>query len=395
MDLFEKCYSWKDAAIAREQGYYPYFHAIQSGQDTRIVVDGKEMINIGSNNYLGLTFHPKVIESAQRALEKYGSGCTGSRFLNGTLDYHIEVEEKLARFMNKEAALMFSTGYQTNLGTISALMNKDDIVYIDRDDHASIVDGCRMSFGKIVKFLHNDATDFERILNMNMKNNSGKLLILDGVYSMGGDIADLKRLVPICKKHNIRIMVDEAHSMGIFGEHGCGVCELLGVGDDVDIIMGTFSKSFASIGGFIAGDFKIIDYIKHKARSLIFSASLPPAALGVVDASLQVIESEPERRQRLLEIAGFMCKEFRLLGFNIGLTESAVIPVIIGDDMNTFRFWGMLNQLGIYANPVVSPAVPPNMSLIRTSYTALHTDDELHQVLEVFKKVGKELGVIA
>ncbi|MBP7461417.1 MAG: aminotransferase class I/II-fold pyridoxal phosphate-dependent enzyme [Candidatus Delongbacteria bacterium] len=394
MDLFEKCYSFVEADQARQAGYYPYFHAIESGQDCRIMIDGKEMINIGSNNYLGLTNHPLVKEYARKALEKYGSGCTGSRFLNGTLDYHNIMESKLAAFMNKEAALMFSTGYQTNLGAISALIGKDDLVYIDRDDHASIVDGCRMSFGKVVKFLHNDHQDLQRLLANNPKNNTGKLLVVDGVYSMGGDFADLQHFVPICKEYGVRIMVDEAHSMGVFGQNGRGICEELGVEKDIDLIMGTFSKSFASIGGFLAGDFKIIDYIKHKARSLIFSASMPPASLGAVEGALTIIQNEPERRRRLRFIADYMKKEYRLLGLNVGDTCSPVIPIIIGEESKTFLFWQLLNKYGIYANPVVSPAVPPNMSLIRTSYTATHSDEDLNRILEAVKKAGREANII-
>lgn len=394
MDLFEKCYSFVEADQARKEGYYPFFHPIESGQGTRIMIDGKEMINIGSNNYLGLTNHPLVKEYARKALDKYGSGCTGSRFLNGTLDYHNILEEKLAAFMKKEATLMFSTGYQTNLGAISALIGKDDLVYIDRDDHASIVDGCRMSFGKVVKFLHNDHKDLHRLLSTNFKNNTGKLLVVDGVYSMGGDYADLRNFVPICKEYGVRIMVDEAHSMGVFGQFGRGICEELGVENDVDIIMGTFSKSFASIGGFLAGDYKIIDYIKHKARSLIFSASMPPAALGAVEGALFIIQNEPERRTRLRDIAEYMKKEYRLLGLDVGETQSPVIPIIVGDELKTFHFWQLLNKYGIYANPVVSPAVPPNMSLIRTSYIATHSDQELNMVLEAVKKAGREAKII-
>ncbi|HDD44024.1 MAG TPA: pyridoxal phosphate-dependent aminotransferase family protein [Candidatus Desulfofervidus auxilii] len=393
MDLFEKCYAFKEADIAREQGYYPYFHPIESGQGTKIIIDGKEMINIGSNNYLGLTSHPKLKEYAINAIKKYGTGCTGSRFLNGTLDYHIKLEEKLADFMGREAALMFSTGYQTNLGTISALIGKDDEVYIDREDHASIVDGCRMSFGKIVKYKHNDYKDLERILEKNNKD-CGKLIVVDGLYSMGGDFADLDNLVPVAKKYNMKIMVDEAHSMGVYGKHGRGVTEELGYEEEVDLVMGTFSKSFASIGGFIAGKYKIIDYIKHKARSLIFSASLPPASLGVIEGALEIIQNEPERRERLLKIAERMRNEYKNLGFNIGNSVSPVIPIIIGDDYKTFKFWMLLGEYGVYANPVVSPAVPPNMSLIRTSYTATHTDEELDRILEAMKKAGKEAGII-
>jgi 8-amino-7-oxononanoate synthase len=393
MDLFEKCINFTEAEEVKKLGVYPYFRPISSGQDTEVMVDGKKMIMIGSNNYLGLTSHPKVKEAAIEAVRKFGSGCSGSRFLNGTLELHEELEDRLAKFMKKEAALVFSTGFQTNLGTISALVNRKDYVIIDRSDHASIVDACRLSFGEVLKFKHNDMDDLARILD-NCNNDSGKLIAVDGVFSMEGDIAGLPEIVRLAQKHNARVLVDDAHSIGVLGEHGRGTAEHFGVEDKVDIVMGTFSKSFASLGGFIASSERVINYIKHFSRALIFSASPPPAAVAACLAALKIIENEPERRERLWKITLRMHKEFKSLGFNIGTTQTPIIPIYIGDDMKTFQCWKMLSDEGIFVNPIISPAVPPGSQLIRTSYTATHTDEQMDRVLEVFSKVGKKMGVI-
>lgn len=393
MDIFEKCRNFTEADEVKKLGVYPYFRAISSGQDTEVMVEGKRMIMIGSNNYLGLTQHPKVKEAAVKAVEKYGSGCTGSRFLNGTLDIHEELEEKLARFVGKEAALVFSTGFQTNLGTIATIVGKDDIIFADRDNHASIVDACRLSFGKTVKFKHNDMEDLERLLAVHA-DVPGKLIAVDGVFSMGGDIVNLPKIVELGKKYNAKIFVDDAHSIGVLGENGRGTAEHFGLTDEVDIIMGTFSKSFASIGGFIAGDEDVIHYIKHHSRTLIFSASMPPSAVATVIAALEVMQEEPERRKRLWENTKKMKEGFTKLGFNIGDSQTPIIPVIIGEDMLTFNFWKKLYENGLFTNPVISPAVPPGTSRIRTSYMANHTDEELDQVLYTFEKVGKEFGII-
>jgi 8-amino-7-oxononanoate synthase len=394
VDLFEKCYRFTRAKEAMAAGIYPYFRAIESGTDTQVVIDGRQVIMIGSNNYLGLTQDPRVKKAAQEAIERFGSGCTGSRFLNGTLALHEELEERLAAFMKREAALVFSTGFQTNLGTIATIVGKDDLIFADRDNHASIVDGCRLAFGKTVKYRHNDMSDLERVLKMYADDDGGKLIVTDGVFSMGGDIVDLPRLVTIAKKYGARIMIDDAHSIGVLGQHGRGTAEHFGLEDQVDIVMGTFSKSFASIGGFIAGDEPVIHYIKHHSRSLIFSASPPPAAVATVLACLDIIEKEPERRERLWEITNKMRRGFRELGFNTGNSQTPIIPIIIGEDEKTFAFWKALFENGVYANPVISPAVPPGMSLIRTSYMATHKDEELDRVLEVFEKVGRQFGVI-
>jgi len=393
MDLFAKCFKDTRAEETQKAGIYPYFHPISSSLGTEVMMDGKKLLMIGSNNYLGLVSHPKVKEAAAQAALKYGSGCTGSRFLNGTLDLHIELERRLAKFVNKEAALAFSTGFQTNLGTISALVGKGDFVIIDRGDHASIVDGCRLSFGKTIKFLHNDMSDLCRILSK-MDDDAGKLIVVDGVFSMEGDIAKLPEVAKLAKKHKARLMVDDAHAVGVLGPNGRGTAEHFGLEADVDLIMGTFSKSFASLGGFIAGERPVIEFIKHFSRELIFSASIPPAAVAAVIAALDIIESEPERRERLWEITHRMHKEFKGMGFNIGVTETPIVPVYIGEDLDAFKFWRALLDSGIFANSIISPAVPNGQALIRTSYTATHTDEQLDFVLDTFKKLGKAFGII-
>ncbi len=397
IDLFEKCRNFTAAREVMAMGVYPYFRVIESAPGTVVTVDGQKLLMIGSNNYLGLTDHPKVIEAAAQAVRDYGSGCTGSRFLNGTLDLHVQLEERLATFMKRPAALVFSTGFQTNLGTISCLAGRNDTIYADRSNHASLVDGCRLSFGRTVKFHHNDMADLARALVSNGNNGAagGKLIVVDGVFSMEGDIIDLPEVMRLAHEHGARVMVDDAHSIGVLGEGGRGTAEHFALIDDVDITMGTFSKSFASLGGFIAGDEDVIHYIKHFSRELIFSASPPPAAVAACLAALDIIESEPERRQRLWEITHRMHREFSALGFDIGTTKTPIIPLMIGDDMLAFKFWRELTERGIFANPIIAPAVPRGQALIRTSYTATHTDEQLDFVLETFGKVGKELGVIS
>lgn len=396
-DLFEKCFNYKDPDMVRNMGIYPYFHPIQSAPGNEVVVDGKKCIMVGSNNYLGLVDHPKVKEAAAEAARKYGTGCTGSRFLNGTLDLHLELEERLAKFVQKPAALVFSTGFQTNLGTISCLVGKNDAVVIDRQDHACIVDGARLSYGKIYKFAHNDMSDLDRVL-ANVRNNStrgGVLVVVDGVFSMEGDIIKLPELVEVCSKYNARVMVDDAHSIGVLGKTGAGTPEHFGLTDRVDLQMGTFSKSFAALGGFVAGDPQVIDWVKHNARALIFSASIPPSSAAAVLAALNIIESEPERRANLWKNARRMQKEFRDLGFNIGRTETPVIPIVVGGDLDCFAFWKALFDNGVFTNPVISPAVPPGQAMIRTSYTATHTDEQLDRVVEVIARIGREKGLIS
>lgn len=392
-DLFDKCYNFTRANDLKEQGWYPYFRAIQSGADSEVVIDGKKLIMIGSNNYLGLTQDPRIKEAAQKAISEFGSGCTGSRFLNGTLSLHVELEEKLAEFMNAEAALVFSTGFQTNLGTIATIAGKDDIIYTDRNNHACIFDGCRLAFARVVKFKHNNMRDLERLLAASNVN-SGKMIVSDGVFSMEGHLVDLPDLVKLAKKYNAKIMLDDAHSVGVFGKNGRGTAEHFGLEAEVDITMGTFSKSFASLGGYIAASEKVIDYIKHHARALIFSASIPPANAASVLTALQIIQSEPERRQRLWRNVRKMKAAFDELGFDTCGSESPVIPIVIGEDADTFVFWKRLFESGVFANPAIPPAVPAGKSLIRTSYMATHTDDELDFVLDIFAKLGKEFGLI-
>jgi len=393
LDIFDKCKNFTEAKKVIEAGVYPYFIPVSSGQDTRVTIDGKEMIMIGSNNYLGLTSHPEVKKAAIQAIEIYGSGCTGSRLLNGTLDIHVELEEKLARFMHKESVLVFSSGFKTNLGAISALINKGDFVITDRSDHASIVDGCRLSFGKVLKFKHNDMADLKRVLS-HIPHNSGKLIIVDGVFSMEGDIANLPEIVDLARKYNSRVMVDDAHSIGVLGKNGRGTAEHFDLEEEVDIIMGTFSKSFASIGGFIAASEEVIHYVKHFSRPFIFSASPPPAAVATVSKALDIIISEPERRKHLWQITQKMMEGYRRLGFDIGHTQTPIIPIVVGENMKTFQFWRMLFDEGVFANTAISPAVPPGTARIRTSYIATHTDEQMNRVLEVFEKVGKKMGVI-
>lgn len=392
MDIFEKCARFTAAKEVMAAGLYPYFRRIESAQEPEVIVGGKRMIMIGSNNYLGLTNHPKVKEAAIEAIKKYGTGCAGSRFLNGTLDIHEDLEAKLARFINKEAALVFSTGFQTNLGAISALVGKDDIVIIDKMDHASIIDGCRLSFGEVKKYRHNDMEDLERILKQSGER--GKLIVVDGVFSMEGDIAKLPEIISLAERYGARVMVDDAHGIGVLGKNGRGTAEHFGLENKVDIIMGTYSKSLASIGGFIAASEEVIHYIKHISRPLIFSASPPPASMAAVSRAIDIIEAEPERRARLWENTRKMKEGFKSLGFDTGSSETPIIPVIVGEDQKAFLIGRKLHEEGVFANVAVSPAVPNGKALIRTSFMATHTDEHLNKVLETFKKVGKAIGVI-
>lgn len=391
-DIFEKCLRFHKAKDLIAHGMYPYFRTIESAQDPEIIMNGRKMVMVGSNNYLGLTSHPKVKEAAIEAIKKYGTGCAGSRFLNGTLDIHVQLEEKLARFMRKEAAIIFSTGFQVNLGVISALVGKDDIVIIDKMDHASIIDGCRLSFGDVKKYRHNDMADLERLLSE--YEDKDKLIVIDGVFSMEGDIAPLPRIIALAGKYGARVMVDDAHGIGVLGTTGRGTSEHFDLEDEVDLIMGTYSKSLASIGGFISGSADVIHFIKHSARSLIFSASPPPASVAAVSAALDIIENEPERREQLWKNTTKMMEGFKALGFQTGRSETPIIPVIVGDDEKAFVMAMMLQEEGVFANATVTPAVPTGMALIRTSYMATHTDEHLDIVLSAFEKIGRRLGII-
>ena len=392
MDIFMKCADYTAADDAREAGVYPYFIPLTNNEGTEALIGDHHLIMIGSNNYLGLTVHPKVRQAAMDAVETFGTSCTGSRFLNGTLELHLELEKRLADWVNKDRALVFSTGYQVNVGTISAVVGRGDFVITDKEDHASIIDGCRLSYGRMKRYPHNDLDALEKVL-ASLPEDRGKLVVIDGLFSMGGDVAPLPDLIPICQKYEARLMVDDAHSIGVLGG-GRGTAAMFGVTEGVDLIMGTFSKSFASLGGFIAGDEDVIDYIQHHARSLIFSASIPPANAAAAMAALEIMHEEPERIHRLIEIGEFMRSRYRALGFNIGASESPIIPIIIGDDQRTLKFWQALFDAGVYTNPVLSPAVPPGLQLLRTSYMATHTDEQLERVLATFEKVGKALDVI-
>ncbi len=392
MDIFTKCFEYDLDKKAMEKGIYPYFQPLDGMEGTEVSFQGHKIIMIGSNNYLGLTMHPKVREAAMKGLQEFGPSCTGSRFLNGTLKLHVELEEKLAAFMGKDSALVFSTGMQTNLGAISSLIGRNDVVITDKEDHASIVDACRLGMGEIKRFVHADLDQLDRIL-AKIPEDKGTLVVVDGVFSMGGDIVDLPKLAAICKKRGARLYVDDAHSLGVLGG-GRGTAWHFNMVKDVDITMGTFSKSFASLGGFVTGDKDVINYIKHNARSFIFSASLPAPNAMAAMAALEVMETEPWHVEKLWENAAFMLKGYRELGFNIGATQTPIIPVIIGNDELCFRFWKELFDAGVYCNPVVSPAVPEGMALLRTSYMATHTRPQLEKVLGIFETAGKKLGII-
>jgi len=392
MDIFNKCYQFSTVKDAKATGIYPYFIPLDENEGTEVIYDNRRVIMCGSNNYLGLTTHPKVREAALNAIKRYGTSCTGSRFLNGNMTLHEDLEAKLADWVGKDAALVFSTGMQVNLGTISALVGRGDIVVLDKEDHASIVDGAFLSGGKIERFRHNDMAHLKRVL-MSLPEDKSKMLVVDGLFSMEGDIAPLPELVPLCKEYGVRLMVDDAHAMGVLGE-GRGTAAHFGITEGVDLIMSTFSKSFASLGGFIAGEADVVDYIKHKARSLIFSASIPAANAASALAALEVMREEPERIERVNKIGEKMRREYKRMGFDTGTSVTPVIPIIIGDDEKTFMTWKMLFENGVFVNPVISPAVAPGRQLLRTSYMATHTDEQLERVLEIFRKVGKELGLI-
>jgi len=391
MDLFEKCRAFTRVAEVKATGFYPYFIPLEDTEGTEVVIDGKKMIMIGSNNYLGLTTHPKVRQAAIDAIKTYGTGCTGSRFLNGNLAIHNKLEQDLADFVGKEAGLVFSTGMQTNLGTISSLVGRGETVITDRQDHASIIDGCRLAYGEMKRFRHNDMAHLEKVLQN--EGDTAKMVVVDGIYSMGGDIAPVPELVELCQKYGARLMIDDAHSLGVLDE-GRGTAGHFGLTDKVDLIMGTFSKSFASIGGVVVGDADVIDYVRHNGRAQIFSASMPPSAVATVAACLEVIQEEPERCTRVMDIAAKMRKGYQEMGFDTLASETPIIPIFIGDETKTFKFWAALSEAGIYVNPVIPPAVPPNQSLFRTSYMATHTDEQMDRVLETFYKVGKELAII-
>ncbi len=390
--IMKKCHQFTKADELRELGIYPFFRKIESAQDTEVNIDGKKMLMLGSNSYMGLTNDPRIKEAAKHAVDQYGSGCAGSRFLNGTLDIHVELEEKIARYLNTESALVFTTGYQTNLGAISALVGREDSVFIDRTDHASIVDGARLGFGKVHKFQHNDVNDLDRMLT-NSKS-KGKMIVVDGIYSMEGDIAKLPEIIEVAKKHDAAILVDDAHAIGVLGPKGEGTSAHFGVSSQVDVIAGTFSKSLASIGGYIGANRATIEYLKHHARALIFSASMAPACVAAASKALDIIIEERWRQEHLWRNTEIMLKGLQEMGLDTGDSETPIIPVLIGETEKCFQVWRLLHDAGLFVNPVVSPATPPNRALIRISVMATHTTEQLERALEIIEKVIRKVDIV-
>jgi len=391
--IFEKCDDYQAARALRKEGLYTYYRPISSAQDPVVTMNEKKVVMLGSNNYLGLANHPEVKRASTQALAKYGTGCAGSRLLNGTLDIHVELEEALASFMRRDAALVFTTGFQVNLGVLSSLLDRQDIAFMDGLDHASLVDGARLGFAKVLRYRHGDLDDLEGKL-ARAPEEKGKMIVVDGVFSMEGDIADLPGLAKLAKRYGAALMVDDAHGLGVFGENGRGTPEHFGVESEVDLVTGTFSKSLAAVGGFVAGDESVIDYLRHNARSQIFSAAPPPASVAAALQALRIVEREPERRKRLWENTNYMKRELRDRGFNTGDSVSPVIPIVIGEDLTTFIMVKRLQEEGVFANAVIAPAVPPECSMIRTSYMATHEREHLDRALEILTRVAKEVGVL-
>jgi 8-amino-7-oxononanoate synthase len=391
--LFDKCFRFEDARRIQDAGLYSFFRVVDSAQDPEVVIGGRRMLMLGSNNYLGLTNDPRVKEAAIAAIRKYGSGCAGSRFLNGTLDLHVELENRLASFMRQDAAVVFATGFQVNLGAISCLVGKGDTVYLDKQDHACIIDGARLSFGNVRKFRHNDAADLRR----QMKHDAdvrGRLVVVDGVFSMEGDVAPLPEIVSVARDYDAAVMVDDAHGIGVMGATGRGTSEHFGLEAEVDLIMGTFSKSMASVGGFIAGESTVIDYIKHRARTLIFSAAPPPASVAAALATVDIMENEPERREKLWANTRFFAEGLRSLGLDTGESKTPVVPVVVGEDFTALRMVQRLHEEGVFVNCVLSPATPPGRALIRTSLMATHSKEQLARALDAIEKVAREVGLV-
>ncbi|MGZ5513757.1 MAG: aminotransferase class I/II-fold pyridoxal phosphate-dependent enzyme [Candidatus Aminicenantales bacterium] len=393
VDVFEKCLSFTRADELKAVDLYPFFTPIEEAVGNQIKVGGRPMIMVGSNNYLGLAHHPRAKQAAKDAVDHYGVGTCGSRFLTGTLDLHEKLEERLAKFLQREAALTFSTGYQTNLGIISTIAGKGDHIIIDRMVHASIIDACRLSFATVHKYRHNDMKDLERLL-ASLDPGAGKLIVVDGVFSMEGDIADLPGIVPLARKFGARILVDDAHGIGVLGPNGRGTPEHFGLESEIDLIMGTFSKTFASIGGVVSGAKPVISYIKHHARPLMFSAAATPASVASVLAILDMLETQPELRARLWAVTERMRTGYQAMGYDTGPSQTPIIPVFVRDDEKCFMLWRLLREEGIFTTPVIYPAIPPGQSLIRTSYGAGHTDEELDAILAAFKKCGRIVGII-
>lgn len=395
MDLFNKCYDNERLKMVKEKGIYPYFHQLNSKQGPEVVMEGKDIIMIGSNNYLGLTSHPEVIEAGIKALEQYGSGCSGSRFLNGTLNTHVELERELADFLKKEDVVTFSTGFQSNLGIISAIVGRTDYVLCDKENHASIYDGCRLSFGRMLRYNHSDMEDLERQLKSIDTTNSGILIVTDGVFSMGGDICKLPEIVALAKKYGARVMVDDAHGLGVLGEHGRGTAEYFGLEDEVDIYMGTFSKSLASLGGYMAAKKEVCEYVRHSSRPFIFCASITPSNVACARKALEILKREPERVKALRDISNYMRAGLKANNVDIiAIDETPIIPIYTYEDEKAFIACRMLFDEGVYVNPVVSPATPVGQALLRTSYTATHTTNQMDRAIEKIVKTLKTLDIV-
>ncbi len=397
LDLFQKCRDYTLADEVKQMGLYPYFHPFQENEGPVVVIDGRKVIMAGSNNYLGLTAHPRVKEAAKKAIEKYGTGCSGSRYLTGTVDLHVELEERLAKFMGKEACLMYSTGFQTALGVISTLVQHGEYVILDRDNHACIVAGTLMARGQaaeLVRYKHNDMASLDAVVSR-LPIDAPKLIVSDGVFSTSGDILNLPDMVEVAKKYNARIMIDDAHSIGVIGVGGRGTASHFKLDDNVDLVMGTFSKTFASLGGFVVGDGSVINYLKHNSPAFIFSASPTPASVAAAIEALKILEEEPQRVDRLISNADRVRNGLMQLGFDVHRNKTAIVPVIIGDTMKTLLFWKKLFDAGIYANAFVRPGVSPGNEMLRTSYMATHEPEHLDKIVELFGTIGRELGVIA
>jgi len=396
LDLFKKCYDFTRADEIKAAGFYPYFRPIEENEGPVVKIEGKKVIMAGSNNYLGLTAHPKVKEAARKAVEKYGTGCSGSRYLTGTLDLHIELEERLAKFFNQEAVLLFSTGYLSGQGIIPTLVQRGEYVVSDKDNHACLVVGNLMAKGALAEFVrykHNDMNDLERVISKIPKD-TAKLVVSDGVFSTGGEIVNLERLNKIAKENNARILIDDAHAVGVIGKGGRGTASEFGLENEIDMTMGTFSKTFASLGGFVAAKKEIINYIKHHSLALIFSASPTPSSVAAAIAALDILEAEPERVDRLIKNANKMRTGLKAEGFNVIEGRTAIVPVIVGDDLLAFKMWRMLYDAGVFVNVFISPGVPPGRQMMRTSYMATHEDKHLDKILEIFRDTGKKLGLI-
>jgi len=394
IDVFEKCRSFDEAKKMMENGMYGYFLPIESAQAPEVMLGGKKFIMAGSNNYLGLANDEEMKQAAVDSFKKFGTGCAGSRFLNGNTVFHEELEKKLAKFKKKEAGLIYATGYQMNLGVVSCLLGKNDVAIIDKLDHASILDGVKLSGAEMRRYKHNDVKDLDRILK-EIGPKKGKLVIVDGVFSMEGDICNLPEIVKVCKKHKARLIVDDAHATGVLGENGRGTCEHFGLEHgEVDLVVGTCSKTFASVGGFVVGDKDVIHYIKHISRSMIFSAALPPSNIATISKAIDIIQTQPERRKKLWDLSAKLRKGFEDLGFNLGESATPILPVIVGDNVECFKMWRVLFDMGIFTNPVITPAVPPGHALLRVTLMATHEDKHVDKILECFSKAGKQLGII-